>query len=297
MPKHNKIIPDYIVYGPVLTDDIKKGSDQIEGCGGCLVIALLIEKLNSLGYFTDYIGFDDKILRDKYGKYIENGDIVVIYTESIIKNPLRAIKIVRWILYFVNKELINKWEKEGNLIFFYWDNFCDKNSNKHFLNIMDIGINKFKNYGFKRQGYCFRVGKGKDYHDDLTYHHISNMQSTLTKFKIEKEHKKLNDHLTRSQMNEIFNHYKLFISYDCESAISVIASLCGCISVIVPKNGLKKENILPCFKYGVAYGIEDIQFAISTRHYITNYYESLYAWGEKTIHDFIKMTLDEESWK
>jgi len=218
-----QIVPTYIVYGPVSTDEIKKGSEKIEGCGGCLVLALLIEKLNSLGYYTEYIGYDDELLQKKYSEYIQNGNIIVIYPESIVKNPLQAVKVVRWVLYFVSQEIVEKWEKDGNLIFFYWGHFYKKKNNKNFLNIMDIGFKRFKDYGKQRSGVCFRVAKGENYHHELTYHRIDNIQTVLKELNIEvKNPKKLNNYLTREQMCKIFNRYKLFFSYDCETAVSVI---------------------------------------------------------------------------
>jgi hypothetical protein len=47
-----------------------------------------------------------------------------------------------------------------------------------------------------------------------------------------------------------------------------LAALCGCESIIVPYKNVKKEDIVnaqPSFKYGIAYGIEESEYAKNTQ--------------------------------
>ena len=91
-------------------------------------------------------------------------------------------------------------------------------------------------------------------------------------FEITKNH-------TQMQCIEIFNNHKYFISYDSITFLSVIAALCGCITIVKKVDGLSKydwlnttcaanylkesgENSL----YGIAYGADDLENAINTIH-------------------------------
>jgi hypothetical protein len=78
----------------------------------------------------------------------------------------------------------------------------------------------------------------------------------------------------------VFNIYEYFYSYDPCTFYSVIAAMCGCISVVVKVEGLSKEdwlNILAPIEYlketgeqlyGIAYGEEEIEFAKNTIHLV-----------------------------
>ena len=82
---------------------------------------------------------------------------------------------------------------------------------------------------------------------------------------------------SKSTIVEFFNKYTYFVSYDPLTFLSIIAALCGCVSVVYPIDGISKKewvkmtalneyleyNNLDYF-YGVAYGMEDIGWAIST---------------------------------
>ena len=78
---------------------------------------------------------------------------------------------------------------------------------------------------------------------------------------------------------KVFNNYKYFISYDSLTFLSVIAALCGCISIVIKVNGLSKQDWLDTtaaadylrvtgepMLYGIAYGADDINNAINTLH-------------------------------
>ena len=80
---------------------------------------------------------------------------------------------------------------------------------------------------------------------------------------------------------EIFNKHEIFFTYNTQTFISVLAALCGCISVVIPhptgggkfsEKESTKENMLklPTFKAGIAYGFDDIQHSIDTLPYVKN---------------------------
>lgn len=52
---------------------------------------------------------------------------------------------------------------------------------------------------------------------------------------------------------------------------AVQAALCGCISIVIPDPGVTKEEWIhnnPLQKYGITYGLDDIKWALNTRHLV-----------------------------
>jgi hypothetical protein len=60
--------------------------------------------------------------------------------------------------------------------------------------------------------------------------------------------------------------------------LSSVAVLCGCESIIVPHETISIEEVESRrqtlgFPYGIAYGIDDLDHATSTKHLLRNHYE------------------------
>ena len=73
--------------------------------------------------------------------------------------------------------------------------------------------------------------------------------------------------------------------------ISIISTLTGCISIIKKIDGLEFEDWLkgdPFNKYGIAYGIENIEHAINTRHLLLSHIEKLFNENEENVIKMIK---------
>jgi hypothetical protein len=82
---------------------------------------------------------------------------------------------------------------------------------------------------------------------------------------------------TQMECINIFNHHKYFISYDSLTFLSVIAALCGCISIVKKVDGLSKHDWLNTtgvaeylkvsgedMLFGIAYGDEELEKATNT---------------------------------
>ena len=88
----------------------------------------------------------------------------------------------------------------------------------------------------------------------------------------------------------IFKDNKYFISFDAFSFTSVIAALCGCVSVIKPIDGIDSETFInsdPLVKYGIAYGKETIQHALETRGMLLDNITNIYNENEQNVLNFI----------
>ena len=116
------------------------------------------------------------------------------------------------------------------------------------------------------------------YNSHITYIHPNGS------FEITEEH-------SQDDYIHFFNQYEYFIAYDPLTFLSIIAALCGCISIVYPIEGLSKYEWLkmtaawPYLKanhldnlYGIAYGADDIKYAKDTIHLVKT------QWDE--IHDF-----------
>jgi len=102
------------------------------------------------------------------------------------------------------------------------------------------------------------------------------------------------DHIEHKPSSEIFvNYFKqkdFFLTFDPFTFMSVIASLCGCISVIKKINGLNFEEWIngdPFNKYGIAYGQEGIEYALKTRHLLLPHITKMYDQNDNNVLNFI----------
>jgi hypothetical protein len=292
--------PLFLVYFPVNNKDIYYSSPIIQGSGGYLALFLLYSKLNEIGYKTDFISIDSVEKIKLYNKAIVSGDTIVIYPEAILGNPLNAKNIVRWIMYFVKKEIYYKWKSSGDLIVCYWQQFIPVKESVPELRPINSVLTLFHDKGKKRSGICWRIGKGSEYHSDFTYHHPENIYNAISRIKMlpyqntlwilealqDNNVTQLNNSLKLEEMQALFNNYRLFFSYDCESAVSIIAALCGCISIIVPKKNMKSNDLLPSHSVGIALGYEGIYHALSTKSELYSFVSSLEEYGNKSVELF-----------
>jgi hypothetical protein len=225
------------------------------------------------------------IVYDKDELGFDLNNTVVIYCEGIIGNPLNTKYVVRWILSElgknVEKDRYLSWEK-NDLVYYFNSELKFNNKEIHKLLSLIYIYPKIKNYNRKRDGHCYTVRKSH-MHSKINYIHPDNS------FEINRNHNQ-DDYI------EIFNKYKYFISYDPLTFLNIIASLCGCISIIYPIDGVSKKEWLKMTAlhnymqdnnvdeiYGIAYGDseDEINYANSTIHLvkkqwkdIINYYKN-----------------------
>lgn len=182
----------------------------------------------------------------KYRSTIDE-DCIVIYPEVIAWNPLRAHNVIRW---FLNKPWVITQEilfGDNELYFFYQEVFNDKNINSNWLNLLRImytfnHIYKQTNFN-KRSGSCYILRKWKD---RTIVHNLDN--SVLI------------DGKNHDEIAKIFNQVELCISYDLYTFYSYYATLCGCKSLVIPKDWINKITWQPDenLRIGLAYWFEEL---------------------------------------
>jgi len=223
-----------------------------------------------------------------YNKYfVEEFEIknsLVIYCEGTHGNPLNAPHVVRWMLsplgtnvtlergasfgkkelvYYFNSEL--KFMKKPELI------------GKIYKNLGLLCINSVvKNNQIERnEKWCFTIRKSYIHKSPIKYIHPEDA-AEITRGN------------TQSTYVQIFNQYTFFISYDPLTFLTIIAALCGCISIVHPIEGIGKKEWVKMtalneyleyknldYFYGVAYGMEDIEWAIATLHLMKEQWDDI----------------------
>ena len=184
---------------------------------------------------------------------------MAIYPEIVSGNPFEANAgyVTRWLLNTPGVILGMGDGKYGDndLVYKYWDYFKAPNESKvkGYLRTMDAKLDLYVNRGQIRSGECYIVKKGGKKRLDKHSPYSVNIDIF-----------KGNEYLA-----DLFNEKETFISYDAITFHSVQAALCGCLSIVIPDEGVTKEEYfekIPHCRYGIAYGMDDIQHAKETQH-------------------------------
>jgi hypothetical protein len=271
-------------------------------CGGITVQYELCKILENMR-INVRIHAPDKIPNCIFMQYYDNDfnldETLVIYGETIQENPLNAQHVARWILAPIGKcsliETPETWSKTDLVYYFNSENKFETNPEligKIYKTLTCIYINPLiKNYkNPSRKGYCHTFRKSF-YHKYIQY--VEELNASL---EITREHKQL-DYI------DIFNKKEIFICYDPLTFLSIMAAMCGCISVVIKVDGIPsqlewiqttavaqyaKENNIDKL-YGLAYGLDEINWARDTLPLVEEQWSKIKEFfKEKTIKPFLE---------
>ena len=232
-------------------------------------------------YFEAMNRYEEEALPIATPDMIKNKNNIAIYPECVFKNPLFFKNVVRFNFYFniyetnVDNEynifFINSFYKLYNHIRELYgarriENIkYHSNTNIDYFYNLNYVLEICKDNGLERNDSCYTIRKGLqpphirqlNTREYLNYHPVGS-------YEIKHEISNPDD------LCQTFNKYKYFYSYDGFSFLSCIATLCGCISIIVPFSGFKsisEFNDSEHFVNGIAYGDNDEQIihAINTK--------------------------------
>jgi len=280
--------------------------------GGIVVQYYLAKLLDELGFNVRIIVSDFNIHRNSYRNNNNNifnkfwindfpidDNVIVIYCEGTIGNPLGAKNVVRWMLSELGKNVpvdwLHTWGKNELVYYFNSELRFNKTPEKKgsiFKLLNPIYINPLlKNINNnKRNGWCYTMRKSC-YHKNLINLHPNDS------YEITRQH-------TQDNCVEIFNKYEYFVSYDPLTFLSIMAPLCGCISIVHKVEGLTKYEWLSTLSvidymkykcisdlYGIAYGLEEIEYAKTTIHLVEEQWKDIVQYNNsvKLFIDDIKM--------
>jgi hypothetical protein len=223
-----------------------------------------------------------------FSDFTDNIDIentIVIYCEGIIGNPLNAKYVVRWMLSELGKNVpynhLFSWEKNELVYYFLSEKKIKDSPEKYdsiykFLTIIYLKPNTFINYNRQRNGCCHVFKK--------FHYHKNGIQQFHPPNSVE-----FGDFNNYEELVNFFNQFEYFISYDPCSFLVFLAGLCGCIPILHKVDGISKEEWFtgkgdknscfyeyylnhPYIDYpGIAYGIEDLEYARHTIHFLPDF--------------------------
>jgi hypothetical protein len=206
----------------------------------------------------------------------------------------KASNTVRWLVN--NQERLYSPNDKFYTFHKYWDILKDQRIDGY-LSVIEHDHSILRDRGEKRNGTCYLIKGNLDTEADRIIHSpddfcIDSVLYQVTGNKVE-------------FLADLFNKMELFISYTPFSHASVLAAMCGCKSVVIPKkvyNGIpfskeKWYSDIWCAKYGIACGLEDLPKKITEMdkviphilHYeeveqynqIKQFIEDCYNWLEK----------------
>ena len=238
--------------------------------GGIIVLHKLCDILLSLGYDAGFfiqnkIPFYTNSTYKSKGYSIQDIDLekdVILYPEITWGNPLNGKNIIRYIMNTGHVTLDRKstWGDNDQWVY-YSERFYDGIKPKNILTIYDSKLDYYKDYGLNREiEDCFTYRKQNENKESIPkYHSPSAIE--------------INFNYGDEKLINIFNSCKNFYCYDTESHLSILASLCGCNSIIISNTETKEKviNTQPGLQYGVAFGVGEIEHAIQTRHLLREY--------------------------
>lgn len=274
----------FLVYAP---------GDYTPNGGGCVALHKLAHNIASLGEESyimtskknpDYLGIEVNEQRAK--EIAKDDDCLVVYPEVICGNPLDAKKVMRWILYFVRERDCHGIFGKDDLIYKYAERFTLRHEQKVHgeLRAMELNLDIFQDRKQPRSGSCHLYKKNPD---KAAIHPPDSLR--------------IDDYAQlggNQYLSDIFNSKEIFYSYDSATWISIMAALCGCVSVVIPDDGvsaLEWHEKFPYFKYGIAYGLDDLEHAKSNIHLLRDHLLKLEAETLEQTIQFIK-TAKEGIW-
>lgn len=237
--------------------------------GGSIVLHKLCDILNELKYDayltttqklngnTDYFILNPTF-NTKIATEIDTKKDIILYPEIERGNPFQAKHVIRYILsksHLVEIEGGSHSSTWGDKDFWlYFHNlFYDGIKEKNILHLIHSKVDSYVDLGINRNiDACFTYRKNPS--PPKLYHPQDSIEISYN--------------TPDKELINIFNQCKRFYSYDTETYLSVLAALCGCESVIIPQKEKNKQEIInnqPTFKYGIAYGIDDIKHANNTQ--------------------------------
>ena len=248
----------FVIYAP---------GDYTPNGGGCVALHKLAHNIALLGeesyIYTskknpNYLGI--QVTELEATAICADGKTMAIYPEVTCGNPFRSPLVMRWILYHVRRYDCHGEFGANDLIYKYANHFTLRNEQEVHgeLRAVELNLDIFKNEGRERKGDCYLIKKGND------KEHSAHSANAI----------KLDDYPSKGgneYLAEVFNRCEMFISYDGATWLNVMAALCGCASVVMPDAGViadQWQKGFPYFKYGISYGLDNLQHALLTRHLV-----------------------------
>jgi hypothetical protein len=207
---------------------------------------------------------------------VSSDDTIVIYCEGVHGNPLKGKNVVRWMLSELGKNMPHSvmptWDKDEAVYYF-------NGEPKHSREPAKIGnIYKFLpllyfNPNVKQTNYKPRNKECHTFRKSSYHSYLRNIHSEIS------ESHQITFDNNHNRTISIFNEYDCFYCYDPLTWLAFMAPVCGCYTIVHPVEGQDKRTWLSNSAldiymrenniddiYGVGYGLEQREYAKTTRH-------------------------------
>jgi hypothetical protein len=179
------------------------------------------------------------------------------WDHMVPENLKNCPNIVRWL---VNHQ-VKCYSKEDKFYTYhdYW-NVLENQKIDGSLSVIEVDHDLFYNRGLERDGTCYLIKGNLDKEQERF---INNSED----YCIDENLYKIPNLKRMEYLADLFNKKETFISYTPMTFTSVLAAMCGCKSIVIPKSSYSKDkwlNEIWCAKYGIAFGLEDLPRAIET---------------------------------
>lgn len=179
---------------------------------------------------------------------------IVIYPEIVSDNPLHARRYARWFLHRPGFHEGSYRYQDGDLYFCFQEAFKDVRPGLRYggpLTVTDMMLDVYQRRNTAprtRTAVMVRKGRSRPDLPDLRGQWVL-------------------DGLDHQQLAAAFDQCHICYFYDTHTVYAQYAAACGCIPVIVPELGVDKSAWIheETSRYGLAYGEEEIPYAIATR--------------------------------
>jgi len=205
--------------------------------------------------------------------WMDAKDGIVVYPEVVFGNPFNSSRVINWMLYFpgLNGGPSADDFDDRNLIACYGSGVCSPFNSSRFhtvpLRVTDYQLTHFLNLPVteRREGNINFRGKDTFYSSrsgNIRRNHTFPRNGTVLDRSFTGKRERL----------EMFARAESFYSLDAATFRNVEAAMAGATSVVLPVEGVSKEEWLHAvgeeWAHGIAYGEDDIPHAKRTQHLV-----------------------------
>jgi hypothetical protein len=247
--------------------------------GGVNVLLMLARRLDGAGFETKiYVKEGPNIENPIFNKFASlddvNDETIAIYSEDNIGNPLKANRIIRWVLLGAHR--YEQYEK--NEIIYYYLPFCKDNPAVPRLSLTYLPANVTNRQQPRTHESCYIVKKGlrylKNFNPNRKFGIVSREQLHILPWSKERlKPIELDFVKSHEEFIQIFNTTKYFVCYDPLCFLVIIALLCGCVVVQDPVDNYSESEWIYASlgvrmdKFpGIAYGLSNLDYARNSMH-------------------------------
>ena len=203
---------------------------------------------------------------------------VVIYPEIFSDNPLGARHVIRWILRAPTDESTTEHSLIKGNVFYYREKFVENQAAAD------------RHRRLQTPYYPLHMLTPRHLPRVRKYCYIRHKNTGADPVDLGADAVCL-DGLGVSEVMKVLRESEYFVSYDTETGYTRLATICGAIPVVMPKDGVPKDVWRPMEqeRLGIAYGLDDqeIEWAVQTRDQELAFIRSLGEAARQDVRSFV----------